>query len=169
MPKEARSGNPYLIRSPARLIACLLVCNAVGILGSLVTVTGQGSWYASLVKPPFNPPSWVFAPAWTVLYILMAVSLYLIWMEGPDRRSVRVAMTAFAVQLFLNGIWSPLFFGLQSPLLGLVDILALWVAVAVTIRFTWPLNKDAAYLLVPYILWISFASLLNGAILVLNP
>jgi len=169
MAKESRSRNPYLIRSPARLIACLLICNTVGILGSLVTVTGQGSWYALLVKPPFNPPSWVFAPAWTILYILMVVSLYLIWMEGSDRHGVRVAMVAFAGQLFLNGIWSFLFFGMQSPLLGLVDILALWMAVAVTIRFTWPLNKDAACLLIPYILWVSFASLLNGAIWVLNP
>jgi len=99
----------------------------------------------------------------------MGTSLYLVWAEGFNRRDVRVATTAFVVQLALNGIWSPLFFGLHSTLLGLVDIIFLWIALAVTVRLVQTVRREAAYLLLPYICWVSFAAILNGAIWVMNP
>jgi len=167
---QPASQSPRLrgIRSPFRLIAAVLLCNLAGILGSLVTVTGPGSWYASIQKPPFNPPGFLFAPVWTTLYILMGISLYLVWMEGTSRRDVRIALPVFGLQLALNCLWSFLFFGLRSPFLGLAGILILWVCIVATIVLFWPIRRAAALLLAPYIAWVTFAAFLNFNIWLLN-
>ncbi|MDT8357974.1 MAG: TspO/MBR family protein [Methanomicrobiaceae archaeon] len=164
----------YLPKRPGLLLAAVLLCNAAGFLGSLVTVTGPGSWYALLEKPSFNPPSWVFAPVWTTLFVLMGISLYLVLMErsrGDEVRDrvVRWGILLFAGQLVLNTLWSFAFFYLQSPLLGLVDIGLLWVVLLATILVFWKITRPAAVLLIPYIVWVSFATVLNYSIFLLNP
>jgi benzodiazapine receptor len=156
------------VQSPLRLLFSILLCNAVGIAGALVTATGSNSWYDSLLKPWFVPPPFVFAPVWTLLYIMMGIALYLVWMEGLDTPGVRKALFFFAVQLLLNGIWSPVFFGLQSPGLALVVIIMLLGAVLLTIRQFLGVRREAAWLLLPYVLWIGFATVLNASILLLN-
>lgn len=170
---EAQNGRDTLpssgwVRSPLKLLAAIVVCNLGGIIGALVTTTGEGSWYAAIEKPPFNPPGFVFGPVWTTLYILMGISLYLVWMEGTGRRDVRLALTVFFIQLGLNTLWTFLFFGLQSPFLGLVEILILWIFILATIVVFYPINKTAAFLLVPYLAWVTFAAFLTCSIWILN-
>lgn len=157
-----------LIRSPLKLLASVLICNLAGLIGSLVTITGEGSWYASIQKPPFNPPGFLFGPVWTTLYTLMGISLYLVWMEGTSRKEVRLSLGVFALQLGLNTLWSFLFFGLRSPLLGLVEIVALWISILATIIIVYRLQKTAALLMIPYLAWVTFAAFLTYTILILN-
>lgn len=170
MEKSSQTGKPYFgfIRSPVRLLATILVCNLAGVIGSVFTVTGPGSWYASIVKPSFNPPGFLFGPVWTTLYTLMGISLYIVWMEGLSGKRVTTAVIIFGIQLGLNTVWSFLFFGLRSPFLGLVEIIILWVFIAATIVLFHRISRPAAYLLVPYILWVTFASFLTYTIWTLN-
>lgn len=152
-----------------RLVASLIICLAAGFIGSQFTAPNvPGWWYAGLAKPSFNPPSWLFAPVWTVLYIMMGFSLFLVWRHGLAARAVRVALVVFLLQLALNAFWSLAFFGLHSPLAGFIVILSLWVLIVATIVLFASISKTAAWLLVPYILWVSFASVLNGTIYYLN-
>ena len=163
------STGKITIQSYPKLAAAILFCLIVGSLGSLVTITGAGSWYATLQKPFFAPPSWVFAPVWITLFVLMGIALYLVWESGTDKREVKVALGIFGVQFILNVIWSVLFFGLKSPLLGFIDILLLWVMIVATIWVFYRVKKSAAYFLIPYIAWVTLASALNGAIYFMNP
>lgn len=142
------------------------LCLGVGFLGSLVTTPSIVGWYATLVKPSFNPPNWIFGPVWTTLYILMGISLYLVWTSRTSKRNM--AQNLFYLQLGLNALWSYLFFGLQNPLLAMWDIVALWIAIFLTIRAFVPVSKTAAYLLFPYLAWVSFAAFLNFSIVLLN-
>lgn len=152
-----------------KLIACfgLTFCAAAG--GSLFTAAGAVSqWYEHLKRPFYAPPDWLFGPVWTALYALMAVSAWLIWKKGLDKSRVRIALALYLVQLVLNALWSPIFFGLQMPLLALVEILLLWLAiVAATAAFA-KVSTTAALLLMPYILWTTFAVVLNASIWLLN-
>lgn len=163
------SSDRITIQSIPKLAAAILLCVIMGSIGSLVTITGPGSWYATLHKPFFAPPNWVFAPMWITLFVLMGIALYLVWESGIKHRDVQVALGVFGMQFLLNVIWSFLFFGLRSPILGLVDILLLWVMIVATIAVFYRVNKSATYLLVPYIAWVSLASALNGAIYFMNP
>lgn len=151
-----------------KLIASIAVCELVGILSTPFTLAAIPTWYATLVKPPFSPPNWIFGPVWTLLYLMMGISFYLLWQLGWKKKKVKVAGYYFGAQLALNFLWSVSFFGLHSPLLGLVNIIALWILIILTMKHFYPLSKPAFYLLVPYVLWVSFATLLNGAIVVLN-
>jgi tryptophan-rich sensory protein len=151
------------------LAAAILFCLIAGSLGSLVTGTGPGSWYAQLAKPLFQPPDWIFAPVWTLLFILMGIALYLIWEQGTERPEVRYAIYVFCMQFALNILWSFLFFGLQSPLLALLDIIVLWWAILATTMIFYKVRKSAAYLFLPYFAWVSFATILNASIYFLNP
>lgn len=149
-----------------KLIISIVLPQLTGGLGAIVTISSVGSWYQTINKPFFTPPSWVFGPAWTTLYLLMGISLFLIWKsEHPMKKT---ALWLFALQLVLNGIWSPAFFGLESPILGLVVIIPLWIMIVVCIRFFLPINKAASYLLIPYLMWVSFATALNAGIWYLN-
>lgn len=149
-----------------QLIGFILVCQLVGIVSSVFTVAAIDNWYAGLTKPSFNPPSWLFAPVWTVLYLLMGLAVFFVW-EINDQRKKK-ATNIFWLQLFLNGLWSFLFFGLNSPLAGLVGILFLWLAIVWTIKGFYPLSKKGAYLLLPYLAWTSFAAFLNFSLWRLN-
>ncbi|MDD1707275.1 MAG: tryptophan-rich sensory protein [Methanoregulaceae archaeon] len=157
------------IRSIPILIGSIILCNLAGLLGALFTTTGPGSWYDALVKPAFAPPSWVFGPVWTTLYVLMGISLYLVLMEWRNGTDVRIPLTLFGIQLVLNTLWSFLFFGLESPVTGLAGILLLWVFILATIISFFRINQTAALLLFPYLAWVSLASYLNYAIFILNP
>ncbi len=150
-----------------KFLTSIIACELVGLLGTPFTADAIPTWYATLEKPFFAPPNWLFGPAWTLLYFLMGISFYLIWQQKNNRQNI-IAKRVFFAQLFLNFIWSPVFFGLRSPLLGLLVIIALWLMIVVTIYKFYPLSKGAAYLLLPYLLWVSFATTLNAAILLLN-
>jgi len=154
------------------LIFSILLCQSAGVVGSLFVFSAIPFWYATLTLPPFAPPGWVFGPVWTLLYILMGVSLYIVWRSrggSIEKGRIRThGLTVFAVQLVLNALWSVLFFGLQSPLWGLIDIAALDIAVFITLLYFWRVQKSSALLLIPYFVWILFASVLNGFIYYLN-
>lgn len=153
-------------RLPGLLLAVVL-CEAVGIVGALTTATGDSPWYQALEKPVFQPPSWVFGPVWTVLYALMGIAAWRVWRR---RRDVAVggAMGLFVVQLVLNGIWTPVFFGAHRIRLALVILVALVVVLTATIRSFRRVDPLAAGLLVPYLLWVLFATVLNASIVALN-
>ena len=149
------------------LFLFLGICLLVGWLGSIATGTSRETWYAGLQKPPLNPPDWIFAPVWTTLYIFMAIAGWRLWqVETPDKNRLRFLFTA---QLVLNGVWSFLFFGLRHPFLGLMDIVLLWVSLFFLTARAWQTDRISGFLLLPYLLWISFATYLNAAIWRLNP
>ena len=149
-----------------RLIISIGICLAVGAIAGVFTSQSIPTWYASLAKPGFNPPNWLFGPVWTLLYILMGVSLYLVWQQARSMASL--AIIVFIAQLALNFAWSFIFFKLQSPVGALVDIISLWLFIVVAIILFYPLSKTASWLLVPYLAWVSFATALNAAIVRLN-
>ena len=144
----------------------LAVCQLAGVIGSVFTFSSVTTWYPTLTKPNFSPPGWIFAPVWITLYFLMGVSLYLIWINKAKDNGKSLIL--FAIQLILNVLWSFMFFGLKSPLYGLIDILILLVAIILTILFTYKISVLAAILLVPYLVWVSFATILNYNIFLLN-
>jgi tryptophan-rich sensory protein len=149
------------------LIAFLTVCLAVSAIGGLATASSVGDWYLTLNKPAFNPPSWVFAPVWTILYILMAVAGWRVWRSaGPAVR--RWPLVVFGTQLALNLLWSFLFFGLQQIGLALLAILLLLIAISVNTVLFWRIDRMAGWFFVPYVLWVAFASVLNLALWLLN-
>ena len=152
-----------------KLVASVILCQLAGFLGSLFTTPAIPTWYATLVKPTFNPPNWVFAPVWTGLYLLMGISAFLVWRKGLDNHLANSGLRIFILQLVLNTLWSFLFFGLKSPLLGLIEILLLWIAIILTILSFFRSSKVAGILLLPYILWVSFAAILNLSLWRLNP
>lgn len=151
-----------------KLIVSVIGCELVGFLGTPFTISAIPTWYATLNKPFFAPPNWIFGPVWTLLYFLMGVAFYLIWKQGWQKKKVRLAGMYFLAQLALNFTWSPVFFGLRAPLLGLIVIVAMWASIVMTMKKFYPLSKISSYLLVPYLFWVSFATLLNTAIVVLN-
>ena len=156
-----------------KLIISVVVCELAGIVGSVFTVSSISGWYATLSKPLLNPPGWIFGPVWTTLYLLMGVSLWLIWKSDSKdlpagEAGKKRAIWLFLAQLVLNAIWSPLFFGAQSIGGALAVIVLLWAAIVLTILVFTKVSKVAAWLLVPYILWVSFAAYLNLAIFILN-
>lgn len=152
-----------------KLIIFIIICEAVGLAGIPFTLSSIPTWYAGLNKPTFSPPNWVFGPVWTVLYLMMGVSAYLVWEKGLKSKKVKTALYYFFAQLILNMIWSMLFFGLRSPILGFINIVLLWMVIVLTILKFYKISKLATYLLIPYLLWVSSASILNFSILILNP
>ena len=152
-----------------KLAISIIACQCAGLIGSLFTTPAITTWYATLQKPPFTPPNWLFAPAWITLYLLMGISAFIIWRRGLDNRWVKQALIVFLIQLVLNALWSIAFFGLESPLYGVIVIATLWVAILLTILKFFKVSSVAAVLLLPYILWVTFAAVLNISIWVLNP
>lgn len=167
-----------------RFFISIIICQLAGIIGSFFTIPAIDSWYSALRKPFFNPPSWIFGPVWSLLFLLMGISLFLVWEKkfaivvtakekgqktwnafskklwiGSWREENSVAI--FILQLILNILWSILFFGLRSPFLAYFEILALWFAILFTIMNFYRTSKLAAYLLLPYFVWVSFAAILN--------
>lgn len=162
------------MKKSSKLIISLILPQMAGWIGALFTASRIPTWYAEIAQPPLAPPNWVFGPVWTLLFVLMGVALYIIWSKEkhfwqPAQKKLRkIAMSAFGVQLVLNTTWSLLFFGLRSPGLALIEIFVLWGAIFTNLILFYKLNKTAGLLLVPYLVWVSFAVYLNYAIWILN-
>ena len=152
-----------------KLIIAVLIPLAVGSLAGYFTASSVTGWYTTLVKPSFNPPNWLFAPVWTSLYIMMGIALFLVWNSGAAEDVKRTAVTLFIVQLVLNFLWSFVFFYAQQPGWALVNIILMWISIFLTILWFGKISSLSAWLLVPYICWVSFATVLNFAIWKLNP
>lgn len=150
------------------LIVAVLLPLTVGVLGSFATMHSVRTWYPTLVRPSFAPPAWVFGPVWTTLYLMIGVASWLVWRQGFAKPAVRSALVSYGVQLGLNLAWSWLFFGLKRPFLALLDIVVLLVLIGVTtLRFA-AVSRGAAVLMVPYLAWVTFATVLNGGFWWLN-
>jgi benzodiazapine receptor len=156
------------MRNGSKLLISLLIPQVVAITAARFTITGVGSWYQQIRRPSWNPPGWVFGPVWTTLYIMMGVVLYLLWKEAPAGVQKRGAIGLWAAQLFFNFCWSLLFFNQHRIGVALIDLLLLWILILLTIFAFAKFNKVAAWLLVPYIAWVTFAGILNYSIWILN-
>ncbi len=147
----------------------VLLCLAVGFLSSKVTMSSIETWYPTLKKPFFNPPNWIFAPVWTTLYILMGIAAGLVWDKiEVEKELVKKGLLFFMVQLALNALWSYLFFGLSNVMLASIEIILLWLIIFETYLIFKKIDKKASYLLVPYLIWVGFATILTISILILN-
>lgn len=151
-----------------KLIFFILIVEIVGSAGTIFTTPAISTWYATLNKPSFNPPNWLFGPVWTTLFLLMGVSLYLVWQQRKNKKAVGLPFAVFTIQLILNVLWLALFFGAHSPFLGFIDIILLIGAIGATMWQFAKVSKPSALLLVPYLAWTIFAAVLNFNILVLN-
>lgn len=151
-----------------KLIIAIGVSELAGVIGSIFTTPSISGWYANLVRPEFAPPNWIFAPVWTTLFALMGIAAFLVWKRGLGDKKVKIALVIFLVQLILNTFWSIIFFGLHSPGGALIEMIFLWLAILATIIAFAKISKPAAWLLLPYILWVSFAGYLNFSIWMLN-
>jgi translocator protein len=147
-------------RSALALLAFVAICFAAALVGSAFTEPSIPEWYASLIKPSFTPPSWLFGPVWSVLYLAMAIAGWLVWLRH-GKLAVTLPLALFGGQLVLNALWSILFFGLQTPGAALVEILTLWAAIFATLLSFWKISTIAGWLFVPYLAWVSFATILN--------
>jgi translocator protein len=179
------------MKNYTKFIISVLICELAGIIGSFFTAPAIGSWYYFLSKPSFNPPNWLFAPVWTILFLLMGISFYLVWLKKWTPRDSKTGLVRkawnpiseklltgswkeenvfliFILQLVLNILWSVIFFGLKMPGVAFFEILMLWVAIIYAIVNFYRVSKPAAYLLIPYIVWVSFAAFLNFFIWRLN-
>jgi len=150
------------------LIVSILIAESAGLLGAWATATSVREWYPTLAKPWFTPPNWIFGPAWTTLYALMGIAAYLVWTHGSSKGVVKIALATYGLQLLLNAAWSPVFFGLRAPGPGLIVIVLLWFAIVVTIVWFHRVSSVAACLMIPYLLWVTYATALNVEIWRLN-
>jgi len=144
------------------------VCLTIGFLSSFATQSSVNDWYLELNKPSFNPPNWIFAPVWTILYIMMGVAAGIVWAKGFYHIWVKTALYHFGIQLLFNALWSIIFFGFKNPFAALLVILALLVLLIFTIKWFKVVSTTAAYLLIPYLFWVCFATALNYKIWELN-
>lgn len=156
------------LKGPLGLVLAVAVCQGVGILGALFTAPSIPNWYASLQRPSFTPASWLFAPAWITLYILMGIAVFLVFRQGWEKPAIRFAVYLFGAQLVLNALWTPLFFGLHWLLIAFIEITLLWILIFLTMQRFWRLSRAAGILMVPYLLWVTFASALNLSFWLLN-
>jgi tryptophan-rich sensory protein len=159
--------KPNALQQGIGLAAFILVCFAAAGVGGLVTTPNIPTWYASLAKPTWTPPDWIFGPVWSLLYLMMAMSAWLVWRQ-TGIAGAKLPLGLFAVQLVLNSLWSVLFFGLQSPSGAFIEIILLWAAILATMIVFWGRSRLAGGLLAPYLAWVSFAAVLNFAIWRLN-
>lgn len=155
------------IRNGTKLAISVVICELAGIVGSVFTVSAIPTWYANIAQPSFSPPNWVFAPVWTILYVLMGTSLWIIWISKKSKHK-KWAISIFVVQLLLNILWSVIFFGQHNPGAAFIEITVLWAAILLSMIAFSKISRIAVWLLVPYILWVSFAVYLNYSIWMLN-
>ena len=155
------------LRQIIELFVSVAVCLGAGFAGSRFTFRSVATWYPTLRKPAWTPPAWLFAPVWTALYCLMGIAAWLVW-NRAGWAATRIPLALFAIQLVLNVAWSGIFFGWRKPAWALAEIVLLWVAIAATACEFWPVSRSAAWLLVPYVVWVTYAAALNFAIWRLN-
>ena len=151
-----------------KLVISITACELAGVAGSIFTMPAIEGWYKTLQKPSFTPPNWLFGPVWIVLFLLMGIAAYLVWDKGWDKIEVRASLYAFCIQLALNVFWSILFFGLESPFFGIVEIFILWGFILLTMLEFYKISKAAGLLLFPYIWWVGYAAVINFFIWRLN-
>ncbi len=152
-----------------KIAVSIVVILCLGIGSGWISGSGITNWYNTLNKPFFQPPSWIFGPAWTILYTLMGISFALIWHDtSSPQANKNTAIRLFLFQMVLNLIWSPVFFAMEQPLMAFVIIVIMWIAIATTIQSFITIQPKAAYLLIPYLMWVTFASVLNASIVYLN-
>lgn len=151
-----------------KLIISFLVVAAAALVGSLATMDAIPTWYTELNRTAITPPNWVFGPAWTLLYILMAIAAFLVWKKGLEKKEVREALQLFIAQLSFNALWSIIFFGQHEILMAFFEIVFLWLTILLTILWFSKISKLAAWLMVPYITWVTFAGILNFATYLVN-
>ncbi len=151
-----------------KLAVSVLICLIAGFLGSLATTPSIPTWYASLTKPAWTPPNWLFGPIWTILYILLGVAAFIVWREGFQRKEVKIALGIFSLQLILNILWSVVFFAFRSILGAFIIILIFWIMILITIITFYRVSKPAAIILIPYITWVTIAAALNYTVYILN-
>jgi translocator protein len=156
------------MNNTTKFIISVIVPVCAGLIGAIFTTGAIPTWYASLVKPALSPPNWIFAPVWTSLYILMGIAAFLVWRKGLKHKGVKTALALFIGQLVLNLFWSIIFFGLHNAFLAFIEIAALWISIVLTIIYFYKVSKAAGILLLPYIIWVSFASYLSYSIWILN-
>jgi translocator protein len=161
--------SSFNVREIPKLIVSILIVFLAGAVGTVFTLKEITGWYAYLPKPSWTPPNYAFGPIWSTLYVLMGISLFLIWREGLNRKDVQIAVIVFAVQLAINVVWSLVFFGTHNIFGGLLLVLILWVAILVNIIVFYRISKPAGLILIPYIVWVSIASYLNYSVLMLTP
>jgi translocator protein len=157
------SKNPLL-----KLVGFVAIAELAGAIGSFFTLSAIPGWYAELIKPSFNPPNWIFGPVWITLYLLMGIAAFLTCRKNCGKPEVRQAIGIYAIQLILNIAWSIIFFGFHNSSCALVDIVMLWISIILTILAFYKISRLAAYLLLPYLAWVSFASVLNYYLMMLN-
>lgn len=151
-----------------KLFLAVVICQGAGIVGSIFTTPSISTWYKTLIRLELAPPNWVFGPVWTTLFLMMGIALFLVWEKDHKSKLAKIALAVFGVQLVLNTLWSILFFGLQNPFVAFIELIFLWLAILATIILFAKISKPAAWLLVPYILWVSFAGYLNFSFYSLN-
>ena len=157
------------MKTYSRILLCVVICLAVGYLSSITTQSSIKTWYPTIEKPIFNPPNWVFAPVWTLLFILMGIAAGRVWNQlETNKELVKKGLLFFAVQLALNALWSYLFFGLQNIFLALIEIILLWLVIFETYLIFKQIDKKASYLLLLYLAWVGFATILTASIFWLN-
>jgi len=159
--------NKTSVRDWVVLAGFVLLVFAISGAGAIIVADAPGTWYAGLAKPTFTPPGWLFGPVWTILYISMAVAAWLVWMRRSTKPVTR-PLVVFGIQLFLNAIWTPLFFGLHNLQAAMIDLAALWISLLATIILFWRVRPSAGMLLLPYMAWTTFAGVLNFCIVQLN-
>jgi benzodiazapine receptor len=159
----------YNMNKITRIAIAITICLMVGYSSSNVTRSGTETWYPTIIKPVFNPPNWIFMPVWTILFVLMGIAAGLVWNRTKEQNAeVKTALGFFLIQLALNALWSYLFFGLKNPFLALIEIVLLWLMIYETYLKFFKINKTAGYLLIPYLAWVGFATILNASICWLN-
>jgi len=149
------------------LLVFILITLFAGFIGSFFTTPSIASWYAFINKPSFSPPNWLFAPVWSLLYILMGIAAFLIW-QKRDNLKTKPALMFYGIQLILNTLWSIIFFGMHNPGLAFLEIIILWSFILITLIKFYKINKTSGILFIPYLIWVSFASILNFAVWMLN-
>ena len=150
------------------LVISIGICQLAGVMGGLFTALSIDTWYATLIKPSFNPPNWLFSPVWITLYCMMGIALFLVFKKGFDAKGVKIALVLFVAQLIGNALWSVLFFGLKLPPVAFLEIVVLWFLILLTMINFFKISRPAGLLLLPYILWVSFSSVLNFFLWSLN-
>lgn len=151
-----------------KIVICVSLCMATGLFSGISTADAIQNWYSTLNKPFFNPPNWIFAPVWTLLYFLLGLAVALVWHKGWRDKEIKLAIGIFILQFAVNLIWSPTFFNLQAPTIAFIIIIILWILILLTIMRFNKVHRPAALLMIPYWLWVSFATVLNGSIVYLN-
>ncbi len=162
-----KNTGKLLPKNTHALLLSVGITLLIGMIGGLVTASSVGSWFVEINKPSWNPPNWIFGPVWTSLYIMMGIAIFLVWLKRKQQ-SIKLVMGLYIIQLLLNMLWSLLFFGLQNPQLAFFEVVVLLFAIVLTTLHFWKISKSAALLMIPYILWVSFATVLNFSIWQLN-